>query len=204
MMSFLTRYMTKPTQKLGKYAKQVVRYAWGRRDAELTWCVSKSKAPIQPGDIGSFADSSWVNVKTSRKSTHCHYILCDNALVHWSSKITSILATSTTEAELISVGSCAQDVSFCRMLTDELGFKQTKPIILSEDNNGCLSLAKSGHYKDRSKNFEIRFRFISDYIDRGLLEIRRVDSEDQMTDLGTTPRPWSQLQRMRPTLYGEV
>jgi hypothetical protein len=113
-----------------------------------------------------------------------------------------ILETSTTEAELISVVSCAQDVSFCRKLVDELGFKQTKPTW--EDNNGCLSLAKSDHYKDRSKHFEIRFRFINDYIDRGFLELRRVDSKDQLADLGTVPRPWSQLQRMRPTLYGEV
>ena len=82
VMSCLTRYMTKPTQKLGEYAKQVVRYAWGRRDAKLTWCASKAKAPLRPGDIGSFADSSLVDVKPSRKSTNCHHILCKNALVH--------------------------------------------------------------------------------------------------------------------------
>lgn len=169
VMSCLTRYMSKPTQKLGEYAKQVVRYAWGRRDAKLTLFASKSKAPLRPGDIGSFADSSWADEKPHRKSTNCHYILLNNALVHWRSKIASILATSTTEAELISV-----------------------------------SLAKSGHFKGRSKHFEIRFRFISDYVDRGLLELRRVDSKDQLADLGTAPRPWLQLQRMRPTLYGEV
>ena len=67
-----------------------------------------------------------------------------------------------------------------------------------------MNLGKSDHYKGRSKHFEIRFRFIRDYIDRGLLELRRVDSKDQLEDLGTDPRPWSQLQRMRPTLYGEV
>ena len=83
VMSCLTRYMSKPTQKLGEYAKQVVRYAWGRRDAKWTWCASKAKAPLRPGDIGSFADSSWADVKPSRKSTNCHYILCNNALVHW-------------------------------------------------------------------------------------------------------------------------
>jgi len=58
VMSCLTWYMMKPTQKLGEYAKQVVRYAWGRREAKLTWCASKVKAPLHPGDIGSFADSS--------------------------------------------------------------------------------------------------------------------------------------------------
>ena len=53
VMSCLTRYMTKPTQKLGEYGKQVVRYAWGRRDAKLTWCVSKTKVPLRPEDIDS-------------------------------------------------------------------------------------------------------------------------------------------------------
>ncbi len=115
--------MTNPTQKLGEYAKQVVRYVWGRRDAKLTWYATKDKAPLRPGEIGSFADSSLADVKPSRKSTNCHNILCNNALVHWCSKIASILATSTTEAELISVAGCAQDVAFCRKLVDELGFK---------------------------------------------------------------------------------
>jgi hypothetical protein len=70
VMSCLTRYMTKPAQKLGEYAKQVVRYAWGRRDAKLTWCASKAKAPLHSGDIGSFDDSSWTDVNPSRKSTN--------------------------------------------------------------------------------------------------------------------------------------
>jgi hypothetical protein len=99
------------------------------------------------------------------------------------------VTTSTTGAELISVTGYVQNVSICRKLADELGFKQTKPTILWEDNNGCLNLAKSDHYKDRSKHFEIRFRFISDYIDRGLLELRCVDSKNQLADLGTDPRP---------------
>ncbi len=34
VMSCLTRYMTKPTPKTGAFAKQVVRYAWGRREAK--------------------------------------------------------------------------------------------------------------------------------------------------------------------------
>jgi hypothetical protein len=75
VMSGLTRYMMKPTQKLGEHAKQVVRYAWGRRDAKLTWCASKVKTPLRPGDIGSYADSSWADVKPSRKSTNCATML---------------------------------------------------------------------------------------------------------------------------------
>jgi hypothetical protein len=204
VMSCLTRYMTRPTPKLGEYGKQVVRYAWGRREAKLTWCASKVKLPLEPGEFESWADSSWADVKPSRKSTSCHYIACNNALVHWRSKVASILATSTTEAELISAASCSQDVAFCRKLANELGFMQTKPTVLHEDNNGCLSLARTGHYRGRSKHFALRFQFISDYIDRGLLNLRYVASKDQLADLGIKSCPWPQLQRMRPRLYGEA
>jgi hypothetical protein len=73
--------VTKPTQKLGEYAKQVVRYAWGRREAKLTWCASKVKLPVMSDEFESWSDSSWADVKQSRKSTSCHYIACNNVLV---------------------------------------------------------------------------------------------------------------------------
>jgi hypothetical protein len=69
VMSSLTRYMTKPTPKLGAFAKQVVRYAWGRREAKLTWCTSKSKSPFNPEEFGTWADSFLADVNPSRKST---------------------------------------------------------------------------------------------------------------------------------------
>jgi hypothetical protein len=50
-----------------------------------------------------------------------------------------MLATSTTEAELISAASCSQDVAFCRKLANGIGVMQTMPTVLREDNNGCLS-----------------------------------------------------------------
>jgi hypothetical protein len=83
VMSCLTRYMTKPTQKLGEYAKQVVCYTWGRREAKLTWCTRKVKLPLMSDEFESWSDSSWADVKQSRKSTSCHYIACNNVLVHW-------------------------------------------------------------------------------------------------------------------------
>jgi hypothetical protein len=68
--------MTKPTPKMGAFAKQVVRYAWGRREAKLTWCASKSKSPFNPGEFGTWADSSWADVKPSRKidKLPLHYV----------------------------------------------------------------------------------------------------------------------------------
>ena len=107
------------------------------------------------------ADSSWADVKPSRKSTS-HYT--HNALVHWWSQVASILATSTTEAEVVSAARCFQDVAFCRKRANELGFMSSKSTVLLEDNNGCLSLVRTGDYRGRSKHFALRFQFIYDYM----------------------------------------
>lgn len=57
------------------------------------------------------------------------------------------------------------------------------------NNNVCLSLADSGHYKGGSKHFVIRFQFTSDYVDRGLrsCDVLIHDSKDQLMDLATAP-----------------
>ena len=59
----------------------------------------------------------------------------------------------------------------------------------SLNNNVCLSLANSVHYKGGSKHFVIRFQFTSDYVDRGLrsCDVLIHDSKVQLMDLATAP-----------------
>ena len=92
-------------------------------------------------------------------------------------KAFAILATSSTEAELISAAHCAAEVAFLRKLAEELGFHQVSPTIIYEDNNGCIALGNSGHFKGRSRHIDLRYMFLSDYIARGIVKFERVDSK---------------------------
>jgi hypothetical protein len=64
-------------------------------------------------------------------------------------------------------------------------------------------MGNSGHFKGRSRHIDLRYMFLSDYIARGLVKFERVDSKNQIADIGTAPRPWPVFQRHRPVLYGE-
>ena len=86
---------------------------------------------------------------------------------------------------------------------EDLGFHQVSPTIIYEDNNGCIVLGNSGHFKGRSRHIDLCYMFLSDYIARGIVKFERVDSKNQIADIGTDPRPWSVFQRHRPVLYGE-
>ena len=177
---------------------------WGRRHAKLTWCTTKVNPPFQSGQFHTFADSSWAEVVPSRKSTNCYHIFCNNAVVSWKTKLSAIIATSSTEAELISAAYCSAEIAFLRKLAQELGFAQVSPTIIFEDNNGAMALGKSGHFKGCSKHIDLRYFFLTDYISRGLVKFERVDTNNQIADIGTAPRPWPVFQRHRPVLYGEA
>jgi hypothetical protein len=201
-LSVLSRYLTKATPQHGAHAKHLLRYVWGRKHAKITWCAKKVHFPFKAGQFHSYADSSWADVLPSRKSTNSYDIFLNNAVVSWKTKLSAILTTST-EAELISAAHCAAEVAFLRKLAEELGFHQVSPTIIYEDNNGCIALGNSGHFKGRSRHIDLRYMFLSDYIARGIVKFERVDSKNQIADIGTAPRPWPVFQRHRPVLYGE-
>ena len=111
---------------------------------------------------------------------------------------------SSAEAELIALCACAADVAYCRKLANELGFLQLRPTIIHEDNFGAKQLAESGSFKGRSKHFELRWRFLHHYINRGIVRINAVKRDLQLADVGTAPRGYPQLQSMGAIIQGET
>ncbi len=75
---------------------------------------------------------------------------------------------------------------------------------LHEDNLGAKQIAESGNFKGRSKHFELRWRFLHHYINRGIVSIKAFKRELQLADLGTAPRGYPQLQTMGAVIHGEI
>ena len=65
-------------------------------------------------------------------------------MVSWKTKLSAIIATSSTEAELIAAAYCTAEVVFLRKLAQELGFVQVSSTVIFEDNNGTIALGKTG------------------------------------------------------------
>jgi hypothetical protein len=120
------------------------------------WEDAYKQCVARQGTVGSGLDASWADVVPQRKSSLSYLIFCNNAVFSWKSSLSSVLAMSSAEAELIALCACAADVAYCRKLANELGFLQLRPTIIHEDNVGAKQLAESGNFKGRSKHFEVR------------------------------------------------
>ena len=79
-----------------------------------------------------------------------------------------------SEAELIALCAFADDVAYCRKIANELGFLQLRPTVIHEDNLGTKAIADNGNFKGRSKHFELRWRFLHHYINRGVVTIKAI------------------------------
>lgn len=200
----LARFMTTANSELYVLAKGVLRYLKGVKSRKISWCASRVKFPFVPCEIFAYSDASWADVVPQRKSSLSYLIFCNNAVFSWKSSLSSVLAMSSAEAELIALCACAADVAYCRKLANELGFLQLRPTIIHEDNLGAKQIAESGNFKGRSKHFELRWRFLHHYINRGIISIKAIKRDIQLADLGTAPRGFPQLQSMGAVIHGEV
>ena len=99
-VSCLTRYMVKFTPSHLQVVKQVLRYLRGVKSDMIRWCAQDVSDKYAIGKIYGFADASFADDSSIRKSTLAYYMFVNNAVFSWRSCFGLIVATSTTEAEL--------------------------------------------------------------------------------------------------------
>ncbi|GJR22577.1 retrovirus-related pol polyprotein from transposon TNT 1-94 [Tanacetum coccineum] len=111
------------------------------------------------------------------------FALCMCArLVSWSSKSQTSAAISSTKAEYIALSGCCAQVLWMRsQLTDYgLGFNK---ISMYCDNKSAIALCCNNVQHSRSKNIDIRFHFIKEQVENGLVELYFVNKEYQLADI---------------------
>ena len=104
---------------------------------------------------------------------------------------------------MIAVCCCAQEVAFSRKLANELGFLQLSPTPIYEDNLGAKAIAETGYFRGRSKHYQLRWGWITEMINRGVIIVVGVRRNKQLADIGTAPRGAPQLESMLKAIYGE-
>nr|GEW88946.1 hypothetical protein [Tanacetum cinerariifolium] len=98
--------------------------------------------------------------------------------------ITVSAAISTTEAEYIALSGCCAQILWMRsQLTDYgLGFNK---ISMYCDNKSVIALCCNNVQHSRSKHIDIKYHFIKEHVENGVIELYFVNTEYQLADLFT-------------------
>ncbi|KAK8635004.1 hypothetical protein V6N13_022882 [Hibiscus sabdariffa] len=109
--------------------------------------------------------------------------------VSWKSSKQDTVADSTTEAEYIAASEAAKEAVWIKKFITELGVipSISDAVDLYCDNNGAIAQAKEPRSHQRSKHILRRFHLIREIIDRGDVEICKVNTDDNIADPLTKP-----------------
>jgi hypothetical protein len=75
-----------------------------------------------------------------------------------------------------------QGVWLARLLTDMLGTEAAAPE-LKVDNQSAIPLSKNSVFHDRSKHINVRYHYLRDCVDEGLINFIYMANEEQLADL---------------------
>lgn len=107
------------------------------------------------------------------------------------SALGSTIALSPAEAEYIAASDTSKKLLYYIQLAEELGFPQTKPSIILEDNASAIKLANSPLIPTKSRHIALKFHHIRDLINRKIVTFHHCITQKMVTDSMTkiTPPP---------------
>jgi len=116
-----------------------------------------SPPPAHLRQLIAHVDAAHANkLRHRRSTTGCGCCLAGGVVAH-RSRTQSICAQSSTEAELIAANAAAKVTKCLRFILHELGYTQTEPTPICEDNDSAIKIVNHSRPTDRSCHVEIRY-----------------------------------------------
>nr|GFD18673.1 Gag-Pol polyprotein [Tanacetum cinerariifolium] len=105
-------------------------------------------------------------------------------LISWSLKRKKSAAISSTEAKYIALSGCCAQILWMRSQLSDYGLGFNK-IPMYCDNKSTIVLCCNNVQHSRSKHIDIRYQFIKEQVENGVIELYFVNTEYQLEDLFT-------------------
>ena len=118
-----------------------------------------------------FSDGDWAGDMDDRHSTTGYLFLMSGAVIDWFSKKQSIVALSTTEAEYVALSAATQEVVWLNRFLSDIKATPQMPVVIKEDNQGTIALAKNPISHNRTKHIDIKFHYVREALEDGIINL---------------------------------
>nr|GEZ61590.1 hypothetical protein [Tanacetum cinerariifolium] len=144
--------------------KRIFRYLRGTVNRGLWYPKDSSIA------LTVFADADHAGCQDTRCCTSSSLQFLGDRLISWSSKRQRSAAISSTEAEYIALSGCCAQILWMRsqLINYGLGFNK---IPMYCDNKSVIALCCNNVQHSRSKHIDIRYHFIKEQVENGVIEL---------------------------------
>ncbi|GJX04026.1 retrovirus-related pol polyprotein from transposon TNT 1-94 [Tanacetum coccineum] len=162
-----------------KYAQEIL------KKHGMTSCDSIGTLMATKHLDADLSDSDHAGCLDSRKSTSGGIqFLGGDKLVSWSSKKQDCTSMSSAEVEYVSLSACCAQVLWLRTQLTDYGFHFDK-IPMYCDSKAAIAISCNPVQHSRTKHIDVRYHFIKEQVEKGIVELFFVGTEYQLADLFT-------------------
>ena len=182
-VSFAATFAASPTVLAFKELLLILKYLEHTREKGL---LLKTGDPGRDLRLTCYVDASYLTHRDSK--SHTGYTLSFGEIGTFYSKSgkQTLVATSSTHAEMRAVYSLIVDIIFVVHLCIELGRPVKLPCVVMEDNSAVISVTSSaGARVKQCKHFLMLVHYVREQVIAGLIEIRKVDTKYNIADVLT-------------------
>ena len=210
-VSQAARFMANPRKCHEDAIMRICEYLYYTKSKGMTMKTNgKSFEVFADADFSGGYQKGHTDDPNTAKSRLAYHIMYNGCLIYWSSKLQTEVALSTTEAEYICLSQSLRTTISLMRLFRELekkipGFKTPKPLVRCtafEDNSGAIELAKAPKLRPRTKHINIKYHHFRDAVGKGDIKIEKIDTKDQLADIGTKPLSAKPFKKLRKRLMG--
>lgn len=197
-VGLLARFSSNPGMRHWAAVKHLMRYIKGTLDLKL---VYRRDAYQDGGNLFvTYSDADHGGCKDSGKSTGGYLTCVAGGAVGWSSKLQGIVTLSSTEAEYIAAVEAGKEALWMRNILREFGYPTHSAVTLFIDNQSAISVAKNPEHHGRMKHLDIRWYWLRDNVESGLLKPVHLSTNDNVADILTKGLPRAKVELFRAGL----
>lgn len=109
------------------------------------------------------------------------------AMISWFGRKKTFFVLSTEESEYISTCSTCYEVVWLRKFFVGLFDQVLESTIMYYDNHSCVKISKNLVFHNRSKHIEIKYHYICNIVQKGVVRLKYVSIDEQVADFLTKP-----------------
>jgi hypothetical protein len=206
----LSQYSTRPTRIHFEAIKQVMRYLKHTIDDGIYYWRKEPRtdlpyeAPPQMKNDNNYnemevherqqndhstlfgaVDSDFAGDTSHRRSVSGIVLRLAGGTIFYKTKYQETVSLSSTEAEFIAASEAGKYILYIRTILKEIGIPQKMATILYEDNQGALLMANAQQPTKRTRHVETRHFAIQEWVERDLLTLLRIATNDNYSDVLT-------------------
>ena len=191
--SMASRKNKNPTTKDMSAVNRILYYIAGTQDKGLTFRSDEGVV------LYATVDASYACHEDMKSHSGCtlHIGRTSGACQSLSKKQT-ITADSSTVAEFVATHTVAKEIMWSRDFLKSVGFPQSKPTILFEDNLSTISMIKNKTNGKRTKHVEVRYNLIRDQVENKIIAVEWCPTKNMTSDMLTkalAPAPFTHLRK---------